>query len=612
MLRSMMGRNLMPMLSLPILTDTSSTYPSLKDVVKLDDLTFQLIFDNPQPTLPYSMVNFASPMYSPKNFDAQGDFNGLPQGTGPFKLIEHQKDQYSLLESYDGYYGEKAKTKHIRIRVIPDPDTRMSALKSGEIMGVMDIGAIPPNLAKELIEDPNFELSTAKSTISHYIQVNGKKAPFDNVKMRQAISLAIDRQQLVKELYLGYPTPTVNLLNATSPFYKDIPVEYNLTEAKRLATEVLGGEREKVDLLVPTYGLDRYPYKAQAELLQAELKELGLDVEIRILDSAAFKDAQTKGDYNLALSTQGLPNGDPYTILTNYLTSEGSSNITVISPGDPAVEALSMSGVGEPTQEEINAKRAELGLNDPLLVQYGRWVIHAVQGDLGTSYMTKESIAEAVLGMTSSKARRNKAAELLRQMDMPEPDRKLRKYPFELRTIWFNGKDITDFTTAQMRVLRTQMQLIFQHPDSALHPRMTILQSLMEPILLHRLMNKKDGEEYVVTLLEQVSGGQIQRIAIARALTMNPKLLVLDEPTSMLDVSVQAQVMEVLKHIQKQRGLSYLLISHDMELVRHASQQTAVMQNGSIVELNSSEAIMEQPQHEYTKQLVHAFRAYLL
>lgn len=193
-------------------------------------------------------------------------------------------------------------------------------------------------------------------------------------------------------------------------------------------------------------------------------------------------------------------------------------------------------------------------------------------------------------------------------------------------TIWFNGKDITDFTTAQMRVLRTQMQLIFQHPDSALHPRMTILQSLMEPILLHRLMNKKDGEEYVVTLLEQVglntnilyryphqvSGGQIQRIAIARALTMNPKLLVLDEPTSMLDVSVQAQVMEVLKHIQKQRGLSYLLISHDMELVRHASQQTAVMQNGSIVELNSSEAIMEQPQHEYTKQLVHAFRAYLL
>lgn len=305
-----------------------STYPSLKDVVKLDDLTFQLIFDNPQPTLPYSMVNFASPMYSPKNFDAQGDFNGLPQGTGPFKLIEHQKDQYSLLESYDGYYGEKAKTKHIRIRVIPDPDTRMSALKSGEIMGVMDIGAIPPNLAKELIEDPNFELSTAKSTISHYIQVNGKKAPFDNVKMRQAISLAIDRQQLVKELYLGYPTPTVNLLNATSPFYKDIPVEYNLTEAKRLATEVLGGEREKVDLLVPTYGLDRYPYKAQAELLQAELKELGLDVEIRILDSAAFKDAQTKGDYNLALSTQGLPNGDPYTILTNYLTSEGSSNIT--------------------------------------------------------------------------------------------------------------------------------------------------------------------------------------------------------------------------------------------------------------------------------------------
>ncbi|MEI7026580.1 ABC transporter substrate-binding protein [Paenibacillus sp. y28] len=305
-----------------------STYPSLKDVVKVDDLTFQLVFDNPQPTLPYSMVNFASPMYSPKNFDAQGDFNGLPQGTGPFKLIEHQKDQYSLLEAYDGYYGEKAKTKRIRVRVIPDPDTRLSALKSGEIMGVMDIGAIPPALAKELVKDPSFELSATKSTISHYIQVNGRKAPFDDVRMRRALSLAIDRQQLVKELYLGYPTPTVNLLNVTSPFYKDIPVEYNVTEAKRLAAEVLGGKREKVDLLVPTYGLDRYPYKAQAELLQAEFKELGLDVEIRILDSAAFKDAQAKGHYNLALSTQGLPNGDPYTILTNYLSSEGSSNKT--------------------------------------------------------------------------------------------------------------------------------------------------------------------------------------------------------------------------------------------------------------------------------------------
>ncbi|UQZ85845.1 Heme-binding protein A precursor [Paenibacillus konkukensis] len=306
--------------------DVKSAYPGLQDVVKVDEMTFKLVFDNPQPTLLYSMVNFASPIYSPKNFDEKGDFNGLPQGTGPFKLIEHQKDQFDLLEAYDGYYGDKAKTKRIRVRVIPDPDTRLAALKSGEIMGVMDLGALPPALAKELLKDDRFEVSATKSTISHYIHPNGKKPPFDNPKMRQALSLAIDREQLVKELYLGYPTSTVNILNVTSPFYKEIRPEYNLPEAKKLAAEALGGGSQKIDLIVPTYGLDRYPYKAQAELLQSVLKELNLDANIRILDGAAFKEAQSKGDFDLALATQGLPNGDPYTIFTNYLSSAGSSN----------------------------------------------------------------------------------------------------------------------------------------------------------------------------------------------------------------------------------------------------------------------------------------------
>ncbi|WP_028551608.1 ABC transporter substrate-binding protein [Paenibacillus sp. UNC451MF] len=306
--------------------DIKSSYPGLKDVVKIDEISFKLVFENPQPTLLYSMVNFSSPIYSPKNFNEKGDFNGLPQGTGPFKLIEHQKDQFALLEAFDGYYGEKAASKRIRVRVIPDPDTRLSALKSGEIMGVMDLGAIPPTFAKELLKDPQFEISATKSTISHYIHPNGKKAPFDNPKMRQALSFIIDRQQLVKELYLGYPTATVNILNNTSPFYKEIKSEYRVDEAKKLAAEVLGNQRKAIDLIVPTYGLDRYPYKAQAELFQSVLKELQLDVNIRILDGAAFKEAQSKGDYDLALATQGLPNGDPYTIFTNYLSSSGSSN----------------------------------------------------------------------------------------------------------------------------------------------------------------------------------------------------------------------------------------------------------------------------------------------
>ncbi|WP_235533307.1 ABC transporter substrate-binding protein [Paenibacillus sp. Leaf72] len=308
--------------------DINNSYPSLQEVVKVDDSTIKLVFDNPQPTLLYSMINFSSPMYSPNNFDENGDFNGLPQGTGPFKLVQHEKDQFSLLEAYDGYYGEKAKAQKIRVRVIPDPDTRLAALKSGEILGVMDLGAIPPALAEELLKDERFAVSTAKSTISHYLHPNGAKAPFNDVKMRQALSLMIDREQLVKELYLGYPTATANILNATSPFYKDIPVVHDSEKAIALAHEVLGDSRQAVTLIVPTYGLDRYPYKAQAELLQAVLQELQLDVTIQILDGAAYKEAQAQGNFDLALAIQGLPNGDPYSILNNYMASEGSSNIS--------------------------------------------------------------------------------------------------------------------------------------------------------------------------------------------------------------------------------------------------------------------------------------------
>lgn len=304
------------------------SYPGLQDVVKVDELSFKLVFDKPQPTLLYSMVNFSSPIYSPKNFAENGDFNGLPQGTGPFKLVEHEKDSYALLKANENYYGEKAKTDTIRIKVIPDPDTRLAALKAGEIFGVMDLGAIPPEQAQELTKDDRFELSVTRSTISHYVHPNGKTGLFADRRLRKAASLAIDRKMIVAELYRGYPIATANILNATSPFYKEVPMEHDLEKAKELAGKVLGADRKNVRLIVPSYGINRYPYKAQAELIQYQLKEIGLDVEIQILDGAAFKEAQANGEYDLALATQGLPNGEPFTIFNNYLHSEGSSNIS--------------------------------------------------------------------------------------------------------------------------------------------------------------------------------------------------------------------------------------------------------------------------------------------
>lgn len=191
-------------------------------------------------------------------------------------------------------------------------------------------------------------------------------------------------------------------------------------------------------------------------------------------------------------------------------------------------------------------------------------------------------------------------------------------------SIYFNGEDITGYDMKQMRPLRRQMQMIFQHPDSALNPRRTMLDSLLEPMVLHRTHSREEGEARVLDLLElvglgsdvlyryphQLSGGQIQRIVIARALTLDPSFLVLDEPTSMLDVSVQAQVIELLQHIQQQRQMTYLYISHDLDLVRCIGQRIAVMRHGRIVESGHVDQLMEEPKHPYTQQLIETFRAF--
>ena len=127
------------------------------------DSPMRLPFPQPPPTQLYTMVNCGSAIYSPNCFDENGDFNGICIGTGPFKITENKLDEYVLLERFDDYWGEAAKAKTIRVRVIPDADTRFSALKSGEIMGVIDLNAIPTSLAVELEGDDHFALTTTQS-----------------------------------------------------------------------------------------------------------------------------------------------------------------------------------------------------------------------------------------------------------------------------------------------------------------------------------------------------------------------------------------------------------------------------------------------------------------
>ncbi len=184
----------------------------------------------------------------------------------------------------------------------------------------------------------------------------------------------------------------------------------------------------------------------------------------------------------------------------------------------------------------------------------------------------------------------------------------------------FNGQELTHLKKEEMRRMRQQMQVVFQNPLSSLSPRFKIEQIVAEPLETHHVLPKKQIRERVLELLEQVglgkqhldrfpheiSGGQCQRVAVARALAVNPKLLVLDEPTSALDVSVQAQIINLLQDLKNSRGLTYLFISHDLNIVQQISDRIGVMYLGKLVELGPSEAIYNEPLHPYTKALFGA------
>ena len=186
--------------------------------------------------------------------------------------------------------------------------------------------------------------------------------------------------------------------------------------------------------------------------------------------------------------------------------------------------------------------------------------------------------------------------------------------------IIFDGEDITDFNTKKMRKNRTKMQIIFQDPYSSLPPRSTVGDILSEPVQVHNIVPKDEVKDYVLKLMDkcglrdyyferyphEFSGGQRQRICIARALSVNPKLVICDEPVSALDVSIQAQIINLLKDLQKSMNLTYIFISHDLSVVKFISDKIGVMYLGSMVEFGNKEDIFSNPIHPYTKALFSA------
>ncbi len=187
-------------------------------------------------------------------------------------------------------------------------------------------------------------------------------------------------------------------------------------------------------------------------------------------------------------------------------------------------------------------------------------------------------------------------------------------------SIHFDQLDITNTSQSQLRPLRRNFQMIFQDPAESLDPRMSVRSLVEEPLIIHGFGSRQMRSARVAELLDRVglpassaerypfefSGGQRQRIGIARALAMNPKLIICDEPVSALDVSVQSQILNLLVELQRDFGLSYLFIAHDLSVVKHISDRVAVMYLGKIVELAAAEEIYRDPRHAYTKALLSA------
>ncbi|SHE47471.1 oligopeptide transport system ATP-binding protein [Litoreibacter ascidiaceicola] len=196
----------------------------------------------------------------------------------------------------------------------------------------------------------------------------------------------------------------------------------------------------------------------------------------------------------------------------------------------------------------------------------------------------------------------------------------LRLYEVTDGSVTIDGRDIAHAPPEELRQMRTQMQMIFQDPQASLNPRMKVSEIIAEPLREHHAGTATERRQRVLELMDQVglnrdfanryphefSGGQRQRIGIARALALNPKFIVCDEPIAALDVSIQAQVVNLLEELQNELGLTYLFISHDLSMVRHIADRVAVMYLGRIVELAPRDALYDDPLHPYTKALLSA------
>lgn len=321
-----------------------STYPGLLSYEKTDDYTVVLTFSDPLPLQDYTMANYGSSMFEPSCFAEDGNFNGFAIGTGPYVVKENVLGQYCVTERNENYWGEPGIAKTFRFKVIPDADTRYAALRAGEVQGLCDLGAISPSQAAEIENDPAYNVSVGDSGITHFLNVNGGAFPFNDLRMREGVSLLIDRQTIIDSFFNGYGLPAGGFLNYTSPFYVEQPVVHDPEKGAELIREVVGDQAVELRFLLPSVDANRYPYQEEAEYIQALLENIegtNIKVNIELMDWGPCKEEMAAGNYNMCLKIQGLPSANPFSLFKGFMYSGGSTNKNYgLGYSNPEVDTL--------------------------------------------------------------------------------------------------------------------------------------------------------------------------------------------------------------------------------------------------------------------------------
>ncbi|MBB6349969.1 ABC transporter substrate-binding protein [Nonomuraea muscovyensis] len=302
-----------------------AAYGKLRDVRAADGkVTFDL--DEPVADLPSRLAGFFSMVQSPKAFTSSGDFAGKPVGTGPYTLVAWTKGQQAVLAANPHYHGAAPAYERIVVKVIPDANARVAALRAGEVDGLIDKGALLPGQVAAVAADSRFRVVRSPSVLTHYLTFNASREPFSDARLREAAELAIDRQAIVGTLLAGTARAGAGFL---SPVFGDladpgITARHDPGKARELVAAA-GTPARPVSILISSAETGQFPYTDIAEVLRAALDKAGLPAKVTVAE--ATKSVMEAGDYDIFLSAYSVPNSDADYLFRRFLRSDASWNV---------------------------------------------------------------------------------------------------------------------------------------------------------------------------------------------------------------------------------------------------------------------------------------------